>query len=305
MREIRFSGSVDPSVKEAFTSYYDNIYASRLIPVEGELVKTPEEIDVITRIDKAYANYFEWLGVPYPGLPLNAFHAVTSEAMAKISETPEVVPNGMYDYDDERIYYRRVQREHSEYTEWILIHESAHALAHRIQYLQRGDSGNFVSSDRRGGYMANGAKGMRLRFFNEGVTDSIAHHVKGSNPDLLMLPNPDGEQSEFFPGDYVYDQEITDIVISGIAEAQGITIEEAWRDFAKGYFTGKPNGLMIIREVFGKNSLRILDCLERSYTSWEDQLKINKPIALFLHSKVRDFRFILKEILPDYFTESE
>jgi hypothetical protein len=290
------------------TKLVDGQHDSGREKLAGEREKTPEEIRLLKLIHNLLDLEFKDLGIPTPfALPEESVHFVSPlpvgvAVSSMMKRSIEICPEESFNTFD---FVK------------ILIHEFIHtysrsAIFYRDEFLGTGAA----LSPYRSGYLISnrGRNGVKdhdhFRAFNEGVVDKMA-------VDMLikyageMLDIYEDSSEKRIKGTNLHEYEQTFLIhkiIDGVASETGKAYEEVWRTIKRGLFTGEMMPLRDIERVYGKGSLKVLDCSIEYPQTIEDKEQ-NKRVLMYFTSKSVDGREQLKREIfkassPDVLDES-
>jgi len=236
-----------------------------LVPVEGELEKTQEEIKIIEVINSLLADELKYLGIKQykPILPAQV-HILPGNIFDE--RFPEIKGNkGFFLSNDDVIYINKDKVDTKVRMLSILLHEVIHRTSRKKFYADQEQESSIYSA--RTGYRLRSPwkkqeREKRLRGFNEIVTDYTVWKIFSKNS--ARLESELGIAKEDLQGPiytYMKDMPILETIIMKIAADKNISPSEVSDNFERGQF--QPN-LLVLKDVdrsFGRGTLKLLSCL--------------------------------------------
>jgi len=252
-------GVIPEETKEA-SHYLEGKKDDAMELIEGEYVKTPEQLNIIKHINQYLNEEFKELGIKekikiLPEqihlLPTDIYNRLSSVFSKEKLRAFFYSPNqGAYiDKDDAKSRLDLYK---------TMFHESVH-MASFLKFRIKKQEGKV--NQYRVGYSTWLEEHGHFTGLNEMVVDKlIPEMLRKHKKELLKEFEITPEESEQIT--YYYPSDILDTIISKLAEKDDEKEEEIWKRFKKGLFTGEMMHLREIERILGKGSLRMLAALE-------------------------------------------
>ncbi len=268
------------------------------IPNERE--KTPEELELIKKVNGFFVEDFAELGLPTPRpVSPKQFHFVANSTVndgyshmdpmscsATISQ-PEEQRVG----DPNIVIMNSIKG---------LIHEATHLYAITKSYYNKKKKN--VVSYRTGYHVTNQQTGStlqeRLRAFNEGVVDKSALGMLGGHiDDLAPIYNLDPEKMKRASvGGYNHVHLVNDIIV-GVSKKTGESAYDVWKRIRRGQYTGEMMHLRDIEKAYGQGSLEVLDSAIADAKTDAEKERNQKVFSYFKAESPKERETLKQEIL--------
>ena len=252
-----------PEKEAKISSFLENKKNEAMESIEGEYIKTPEELTVIKLIDQYLNEELKELGIKktIEILP-NQVHLLPTSIYNKThgGSPKKEKPAAFFDPHYQGIYVNRDKAKGRTNLYHSIMHESIHQASFlRFSYKEERDTVKIDSY--RVGYSVDGQEHEHFRGLNEMMIEKIIpeiikKHEKELVKKLKITPEEDNQTVKRYPS------ELLDIIIKEVAKRNDEKEEETWQRFKKGLFTGELMHLREVERTFGKGSLRILAALE-------------------------------------------
>ncbi len=217
----------------------------------GEYQKTEEDLALIARIHEALKEKMYELGVvPVVDIQPEQIHFLTHEWYEAFFPNDEA--EGKTAPADAAVFID-IDRVRPGTLENFLAHEMTH-LAAAAKFTVAG--GDPVLT--RSGYQLRnvGVKDHEhFRGFNEAITEKISKELTKSLG-FKVPPDPRGKTA------YEHYIDLVDLIAKRVAEHNHEDVEDVWKRFKRGAFSGEMMHLREVEKVFGKGSLRVLAAIE-------------------------------------------
>lgn len=259
----RYSGERAEEIKK----YTESGHERGLRPLEGELEKGSEELMVIEHINRYFAKELASLGLPPQELLPEQFHLLPHERFNAYKAENVVYEDIGPAFQEARTAAIYIDKDAEQDNRALLYHAMFHEATHAQAFIKFVLRGEDPGSYGRGGYFVGrletpGAVRLKLRAFNEAVTEKIATEmITTYAEELISLLKLTSEEQDADLEIYPEQVNILNLVLQGIADKNRQPIEEVWRRFKRGYFGGEMMHLRDIERTFGKGSLAVLDKL--------------------------------------------
>lgn len=270
----------------------------------GELEKTPEELQVIEKINEYYRHELEDLNLEFNAINPGRFHVYTTDAFHK--KFPKVG--------------NRVAAFHSDLSGAIYLNKSKtfgrlglyktmfHEAGHEFSYHKYNvDVNDRKIAEDRSGYSVRNLKEINhehLRGLNEAILDKIVQDILNKNMEDFSKTINIQELED--PRAHYYDAfiEVVETVINKIAQDKKENPDEVWQRFKKGFFDGSMMHLRDIEKVYGKGALRIFAFLGEfkegpDISEEEEEKETEKVLAYFQTEQPKERERLVSEILNE------
>ena len=223
---------------------------------EGELEKTPEELEVIATINEYLKQEFEEMGIKdTPSINPEQIHILPPEIFKKYSKNGSGVYSPMYNSTICKREENRLQLYKT------MLHECVHMVSAQKYHA---DIKKKDISEYRTGYGLKNVMDQHEHFrgLNEAITENITKDILHKNKDNLIkkfnIPEEESNNTNLSYTDY---RAILNVIIKKVAKYKGEDEAIVWKRIKKGQFTGEMMHLRDIEKTFGKGSLRVLASL--------------------------------------------
>ena len=275
-------------------------------PIDGELEKTEEEIQMVYVINEMIAEELSRLGIDgYEPLSIEKIHLLTGEVFKK----------GVFNTKDLKGFFLSTNDVVCVNKDWVknkaeLFATLLHELIHRASKNKFYVDGKSDIYDARVGYRVRSAwkdpsRQRRLGGFNEIMTDLMVYKILLNNQGLLAESfgvTKDDIQGPIYG--YMNYVEIVENIAVAIGKTKGIPAPQAFDDLERGQFQ---NSLLVLKDVekaFGKGSLEILSLLG-ILKNKEDDEKLEKLIGQFFAENDAGLRENLKTQILEFVQKSQ
>lgn len=301
-REYEIHGpGITQKTGNEYASYLVGKEKEALTPMEGEIEKTPEQLEFIESINSYLKKEFEILGLTYEEKVLpERIHLFDQEWM-EIHFPDDKNEAAFIFLPGKKIIINTSRVESKERLLKVLIHEIIHLQSFHSYFLDPGLEK--LNGSYRDGYgMTNRNKKAgkdpheHFRGFNEGMVDLVTAEITGNYLGELEKKFELVRRAESKEWWYRIETEvILHHIIEKIAEERGRSTEDVFREFEKNLFTGKMMFLRDIERVFGKGALRMLSLFHPSVISGKQRGEKTKQQNIVDYFSIDDNKeFIVK-----------
>ena len=254
--EIFFGKDFDETEKTKVEKDVSLIKERTRRPLEGELEKTQEQLRFIELLDGYLQKELEEIGIDdgYSLFP-EQFHLMPRDVFEK--HIHDFVP--AFHTPIENNIYINTTRMNEQDVYHSMIHEAIHGLSYHKVHVDPKE--NKLKVYRIGYETINVSTREPRRFegVTEGITEKMAREIyERHKEEFLKEVGLDVDLEPSMPvmyGEYIH---ILDIIMEKLAAEKNEDIQEVWRRFKRGMFSGDMMHLSDIEDVFGKGSLRVL-----------------------------------------------
>jgi len=289
---------VIPEEVEDTSHYLEGRKDDAMKLIEGEYIKTPEELNVVKHINQYLNEEFKELDIKEKAkilpdqihlLPTNIYNRLPSISSKEKLRAFFYSPNqaAYIDKDDAKSRLALYK---------TMFHESVH-VASFLKFRIKKEEGKV--NQYRVGYSTGVEEHEHFTGLNEMVVDKLVHEMLRKHEKELL------EEFKITPEEskqtiYYYPSNILDTIIGKIAEKNNEKEEVVWNQFKKGLFAGEMMHLREVERTFGKGSLRMLAALEsgtkKDLEGGEDYRKI---LEYFQTDDEKEREQIAEDILVD------
>jgi len=312
-----------------------------LKPLAGEVEKRPSFIDFIKDFNSWLYRELDDLGIEYKGnISPDQVHLLTDDSFKKEFKKRYKMAGskcaGFHDASSNAVYVKTdIKRQDSdEFARADFYHTNIHEMIHQASYHKYSLENIHEATPEkhiqeltdlepdiyRMGYAIYGKKPEdhnHFYYLDEAVVEKLSNEMMHEHQwvlyklagihDYAISSATNGwvdrkKQIEYKPG-YEKIVNILDLVIKKIAQKKNEPIEDVWRRFKKGLFTGELMHLRDIEKTFGKGSLRFIEqlfTLIQKSNKKEKRKLFPKINAYFEAANDANRKEIEKEILGEY-----
>lgn len=256
--------NLTPEFREEVVKDLEKRRIESMKPIEGEYLKTPEEVKIIEKFNEYLNEEFEELDIKEKvDIKPEQIHLLPKDVynrLPNISSKTETraffSPLNQKICIDKDHYKNRLNLYKS------ILHESIHA----VSFLK------FIVGEkekkpplRRSGYDIGTMGEFEHEYFeglNEMIVDDIVREILVKHADELRKELKVTKWEEEKTNGIFYSRDILRIIIEKIARNNREKEGEIWTGFKRGLFTGEMMHLREVERTFGKGSLRVLAALE-------------------------------------------
>jgi len=281
-----FGKDLSSQKKEEIAENINKIKEQAKQKVEGEYEKTQDELKFIGMINTYIEKEFQDLKIAnFHSLRAEQFHLVNMEAYKKLDAGKDfvafVIPIESATYINKNVARHRLELYKT------ILHESIH-LCSSEKNRAVNKNGKLYISNYRKGYAnqniedAQGKKHEHFRGFNEAVTDLIAIDILKEHKNELVSNLKIKLEEEQLPVSFTNYKKLLIEIMHKIAKKNNEKVEDVWKRFKRGYFTGDMMHLRDVEKTFGKGSLRFLAAIYSGTT--DTSIETDKKIFRFFET---------------------
>ena len=249
-------------------------------PIEGELEKTEEEVEVINKINEYLNKEFIELGIKDRSeIVPEQIHLLPEDVYRK--KFPDIDVDAFHDSLNQGICLNKSS--HPSRTELYvaILHECIHLASAKNYYYN-------INRDKifqyRSGYISFNPREdehEHFRGLNEMVVDGVRADIlkKYGKKFAKEFKFSKQEKKKTFDA---YPPLILDVIINKIADKNKEKKDVIWKRFKKGLFTGEMMPLREVERAFGKGALRILASLESGASREVKDEKVYSKILTYI-----------------------
>ncbi len=254
---IIFGKNLTSEEKKEWQDLLQKAREKSLEPIEGELEKTPEELQFIGKINLWTNEELKEMGISEDFLvkPEQIHFLSHDDYSAKFFK--DVNSGAICDPTTQIIFIDKSARRRTELYRTI-FHEILHLASYYKGKVYREEK---KLREYRSGYgIISGLEKyhQHLSAFNEAMIDKVRGEIFRKHLDEFFeeFQLTQQERKETFP--YNPYEDVVDIIIDKIAAKNGESRDKVWKRFKKGLFTGEMMHLREVERVFGKDALKII-----------------------------------------------
>lgn len=236
-----------------------------LKPLNGELIKTPQEEQGINTAREYLNSELENLRLDKIPLPSESVHLLSHETFIKnFPEMEKIYCHAFIKTLDRAIYIDKSAYENN-WFEFMtsILHEITHSLSAKNYWVDETDKSVHVIQD---GYESTnpsqGENHIHFRGLNEAIIDQIVYNILDAHSKEIVeefhLPEQELKSKAKVLCHYPEEVKILNTIIDIMSAKTKENREVVWQKFEKGVFTNEIMHLRQIEKIFGKGALRIL-----------------------------------------------
>lgn len=263
-KEYKIIGKgLTPEKRKEASVYLEVAKTEAMEPIEGEYIKTKEELKVIKYINKYLNEEFKELGIKEKvGIKPEQIHLLPTDTYNRLHTISSKEKLRAFFYGpNQAVYIDKHDAKTRLDLYKTIFHEAVHAVSFSKFGIKKEKERPFQY---RSGYdtMVEGSKehehfcGLNEMVVDKVVPEILAKHKKELTKELKITSEEEKQGIHYYPS------YILDTIIEKIAEKKGEDKEATWKRFKKGLFTGEMMHLREVERTFGKGSLRMLAALE-------------------------------------------
>jgi hypothetical protein len=262
-----------------------------LLPMDGELEKTEEEVLMLETINSFISDELEQLGIDtYEPISLERVH-ILPESVFK-EKFPDSTAKAFFLSTSDVVYLNRDAVSTKAQIFSTLLHELIHRASIKKFYY---DQDSRSISDARLGYRLNSSwkeegRQNRLRGFNELMTDFTVYKLLLKNLQKLNIVlgiTKEDIQGPIFS--YMHYGPILESILKKISAEKSVPQGKVFEDLERGQFA---NNLLVLKDVersFGRGAIEILSLLE-SLSDKEENQKLEQMIKDYFSEQNDELR---------------
>lgn len=287
----RYSDTEKEDLKNTMQTWFEE----SLLPMDGELEKTEEEILMLETINSFIGDELEQLGIDtYEPISLERVHILPESVFRE--KFPDSTAKAFFLSTSDVVYLNRDAASTKAQIFSTLLHELIHRASIKKFYYNQ-DSRSI--SDARLGYRLNSSwkeeegRQNRLRGFNELMTDFTVYKLLLKNlqklNDVLGITKEDVQGPIFT---YMHYGPILESILKKISAEKAVPQGKVFEDLERGQFA---NNLLVLKDVersFGRGAIEILSLLE-SLNDKEENQKLEQMIKDYFSEQNDEQRNLL------------
>jgi len=252
--------NLTPEKKKELNYYLEGRKDGAMEPIEGEYIKTLEELKFVKYINKYLNEEFQGLGIKRKvEIKPEQIHILPSDIYKKV--LPGIEYKACFVGLNQGVYIDKHAHKTRLKLREVMFHEAVH-MASFSRFFKKSDE-DVLKPYRTGYNLFNKGKGSHVHFrgLNEMITDAVAVEIikKHQNELVKKFKITDKEQNE---GMDRYPRVILETIIRKLAKKNNEKEEDIWNKFKKNMFIGNMIHLREIEKAFGRGSLRVLAALD-------------------------------------------
>jgi hypothetical protein len=249
-------------------------------PLEGELEKTDEQIEIIKAANSLIGSELERIGIEnFEPISPDQIHFLSEEVFDK--KFPSQQGKSFYRSTDDNIYINLGKADSKARLLADILHESIHRASTKKFHL---DPATKNITDARVGYRLHSPnkedvfEREKLVGFNEIMNAYTQVKILYTHADKLKELGISEEdiKGPIYP--YMNYEPIIKAIVNKISAQRNIPQADVFKDLERGQFESNIFNLKVIEKIFGKKSLKILSFLMLKGITSEHQEKLDKMI---------------------------
>lgn len=289
-----------PEEKKETSYYLEGRKDGAMEPIEGEYLKTPEELKAIEHINKYLNEEFKELGIKEKvNIKPEQIHLLPADVYNRLpGASAEYKLRAFFHGPNQGIYIDKYDSKTRLELYKTIFHEAVHMASFLKFGMKKEEKRPFLY---RSGYdvTVEGAKkhehfcGLNEMVVDQVVSDMLIKHEKELIKKFKITPEEEKESIYYYPS-YVLD-----VILKKIAQNNNEDIKNTWKRFKKGLFTGEMMHLRKVERTFGKGSLRMLAALESGTKEECDKETYGEILKFFKSDNQEEKDKIAEKILVE------